>query len=115
MSPLRQKRPFHNRLKAAFDELPRRREHIPAFVDASMVVAAQGGSEEVSRLIEKHPFRPAVEPLAGALKIKRGERPLAAKEVLEVARDIAGQAGSPRRHTAEGSAKRREVCLTRKC
>jgi len=35
-----------------------------------------------------------MEPLAVALKLKRGETPIVAKEVLDVAKDIAKTAGN---------------------
>jgi tetratricopeptide (TPR) repeat protein len=76
-------------LKAALDELPKRRELIPMLVDAAMAVASEGGGERVSELIEAHPFASSIEPLTVALKLKRGEKPIVAKEILAVAEDIA--------------------------
>jgi hypothetical protein len=83
-------------LKAALDELPRRRELIPVFVDATMAVAAAGAGERVSKLIEEHEYCSSIEPLAVALKLKRGEKPVVAKEILAVAEDIAGAAENGR-------------------
>ena len=73
-------------LKLALDELPTRRELIPLFSDATMAIAAAGGGEQVSRMIEEHAYGTAMEPLAVGLKLKRGETPIVAKEVLDVAR-----------------------------
>jgi tetratricopeptide (TPR) repeat protein len=76
-------------LRAALDALPRRRELIPLFVDATMAVAAAEGGDRVSKLIETHEHGSSIEPLAVALKLKRGEKPVVAKEILAVAEDIA--------------------------
>lgn len=81
-------------LKTALGELPTRRELISAFVDATMVVAASGASERVSKLIEEDAYGSTLEPLAVALKLKRGEKPVVAKEVMAVAEDIAGGLGT---------------------
>ena len=81
-------------LKAALIELPTRRELIPAFVDAAMAIAASGEGERVSHLIEEDSYGSALEPLTVALKLKRGEKPVVAKEVMAVAEDIAGGSSS---------------------
>jgi hypothetical protein len=51
-----------------------------------MAIAAAGGGEQVSRMIEEQAYGTAMEPLAVGLKLKRGETPIVAKEVLDVAR-----------------------------
>jgi tetratricopeptide (TPR) repeat protein len=78
-------------LQAALDALPRRRELIPLFVDATMAVAAAaiGAGEKVSKVIESHKYGSSIEPLIVALRLKRGEKPVVAKEILAVAEDIA--------------------------
>jgi hypothetical protein len=54
-----------------------------------MMVAAAEGGDRVSKLIETHEHGSSIEPLAVALKLKRGEKPVVAKEILAVAEDIA--------------------------
>jgi hypothetical protein len=80
-------------LKASLDELPRRRDLVPEFVDAVMAIASTGGDNRVSELIENHAYGSSIEPLAVALKLRRGEKPIVAKEILAVAEDIAEAAG----------------------
>jgi tetratricopeptide (TPR) repeat protein len=75
--------------EAALNELPKRRELIPLFVATSMEIADAGGGDRLSTLIDEHEHGSSVEPLAVALRLKRGERPLVAKEILAVAEDIA--------------------------
>jgi tetratricopeptide (TPR) repeat protein len=79
-----------NHLEAALSQLPAERELIPNFVAAAMDVARMGEGERLSKLLAEHQSGGAVEPLAIALQLARGEQPLVAKEVLEVAKDIAG-------------------------
>jgi uncharacterized membrane-anchored protein len=83
-----------NHLESALNELPTRRELTSTFVDTAMSVAATGFGERVSRLIEEHPYGSTMEPLAVALKLIRGEKPIVAKEVMDVAEDIAGTSGT---------------------
>src|SRR5215475_9978476 len=89
---------FSGQLKAALVELPTRRELIPTFVDAAMAIATSGESERVSRLIEQDSHGSTLEPLTVAPKLKRGEKPVLAKEVMAVAEDIASK-----RHRRNGS------------
>lgn len=74
-------------LAAALRELETRRELIPSFVDTSLDLVRDGLGAEVSKLLQSDAGR-AVEPLAVALQLARGENPAVAKEVLEVAHDI---------------------------
>ncbi len=77
-----------NHLEAALSHLPAERELIPNFVTAAMAVARMGEGDRLSKLLAEHRSGGAVEPLAIALQLERGEQPLVAKEVLEVAKDI---------------------------
>lgn len=90
-------------LEFALKELPQQRELTSMFVDAAMAVAAAGGVDGVSNMLEKDEFGSSMEPLIVALRIKRGDKPIAAKEVLEVALDIANGArtktGAPKPST----------------
>jgi hypothetical protein len=54
-----------------------------------MALAQAGFSERISSLLAKDEYGANMEPLIVALKLKRGDSPIVAKEVLEVARDIA--------------------------
>jgi tetratricopeptide (TPR) repeat protein len=84
-------------LDDALKELPRRRELTPAFVDAAMALAGSGQSEQVSAMLAKDEYGSTMEPLIVTLKLKRGESPIVAKEVLEVAFDIAaGSENTPK-------------------
>lgn len=75
-------------LGEALTALPSERELIANFVASAMAVARYGGVERLSQLLADHEGASLVEPLVVALRIERGEQPLVAKEVLEVARDI---------------------------
>jgi hypothetical protein len=57
------------------------------FVDAAMAMA--GAGEGVSSMLNKDEFGSSMEPLIVALRIKRGDSPIVAKEVMEVAMDSA--------------------------
>jgi hypothetical protein len=72
--------------------LPQQRELTPMFVDAAMAVAAAGHGDGVSNILMKDEFGSTMEPLIVALRIKRGDTPVVAKEVMEVAMDIANNA-----------------------
>ena len=74
-------------LGAALHDIVSRRELIPGFVDTALSLVRLGLGVEVSDLLESEAGT-AVEPLAVALRLSRGETPAVAKEVLEVARDI---------------------------
>jgi tetratricopeptide (TPR) repeat protein len=76
-------------LGSALKELPKQRELTSMFVDAAMAVAAAGCGERVNKMLEEDEFGLMMEPLIVALQIKRGEKPVVAKEVYEVAMDIA--------------------------
>lgn len=75
-------------LEGALSELPTQKDAIPMFVKSAMAVVRAGGGKKVSDLLASHHNRSAVEPLVVAIGLARGEAPLVAKEVLEVARDI---------------------------
>jgi tetratricopeptide (TPR) repeat protein len=75
-------------LRSALSGLATKRELIPSFVHSAMAVATLGEIEPLIQLVTEHEFGSAVEPLAVALRLLRGETPLVAKEVLEVAKDI---------------------------
>jgi hypothetical protein len=62
------------------------------FVDAAMAAAAAGHGDRVSEILNQDEFGSKMEPLTVALRIKRGDKPVVAKEVLEVALDIANSA-----------------------
>jgi tetratricopeptide (TPR) repeat protein len=79
-------------LELALKELPQQRELTPMFVDAAMAVAAAGHGDGVSNILMKDEFGSTMEPLIVALRIKRGDTPVVAKEVMEVAMDIANNA-----------------------
>jgi tetratricopeptide (TPR) repeat protein len=78
----------HRHIEAALSALPSQKELISIFVSASMTVAAQDKGERLSALLGRHENAIAVEPLLVALQMLRGERPLVAKEVSDVAWDI---------------------------
>jgi hypothetical protein len=67
------------------------------FVDAAMAVAAAGHGDGVSSMLMKDEFGSTMEPLVVALRIKRGDTPIVAKEVMEVAMDIANNAPESKR------------------
>jgi len=75
-------------LSSALDELPERRELIPAFVSAGMATAQIDGGAALGALLDNHPNTQTVEPLAVAIKIMRGESPVVAREIAQVAEDI---------------------------
>jgi Tfp pilus assembly protein PilF len=77
-------------LAEALRAIPSRMEIIPAFVNASLHLVSKGFLDDVSALLTGDQGRP-VEPLAVALQIFRGEKPVVAKEIEEVAHDILGQ------------------------
>ena len=77
-------------LAEALRVIPSRMEIIPAFVNASLHLVNKGFLEDVSTLLTGDQGRP-VEPLAVALQIRRGEKPVVAKEIEEVANDILNQ------------------------
>ncbi|MCW5726247.1 ATP-binding protein [Parvibaculum sp.] len=76
------------KIEVAMSKLSIQRELIPNFVSVAMTVAKLGGSEKLSQILDQHEFGSTVEPLRVALKLSRGEQPMVAKEVLEVAMDI---------------------------
>ncbi|MBN8183121.1 tetratricopeptide repeat protein [Roseibium aggregatum] len=77
-----------NRLAGALNELPIQKDAIPLFVKSAMAVVEAGGGHRVRELLASHRNRNTVEPLLVAISLAGGEKPLVAKEVLEVARDI---------------------------
>jgi hypothetical protein len=84
-------------LELALKELPQQRELTPMFVDAAMAVAAAGRGDNVTEILNKDEFGSTMEPLIIALRIKRGDAPIVAKEVMEVAMDIANNTPSSKR------------------
>jgi tetratricopeptide (TPR) repeat protein len=84
-------------LAKALSQLPQQRELTPAFVDTAMAIARAGQIERVSALLILDDYGATMEPLIVALKLKRGDSPIVAKEVLEVARDIAASANRPKK------------------
>jgi tetratricopeptide (TPR) repeat protein len=82
-------------LELGLKELPQQRELTPMFVDTAMVMAAAGLGEQVSAMLAKDEYGSTMEPLTVALRLKRGDSPIVAKEVLEVAIDIATSSATP--------------------
>jgi tetratricopeptide (TPR) repeat protein len=79
-------------LKLALKELPRQRELTAMFVDVAMAAAAAGHGDRVTEILNQDEFGSKMEPLLVALRLKRGDKPVVAKEVMEVALDIANGA-----------------------
>lgn len=75
-------------LETVLAELPSRRELIPNFVSAAMAIAKLDEGQCLSDLLARHENAATVEPLAAAVKILRGEKPMVAKEITDVAWDI---------------------------
>lgn len=67
--------------------LPSRMELIPAFVDSAIEIANCGHADVIEQVLEG-PGGTSLEPLLIALKMSRGETPVVAKEVRDVALDI---------------------------
>ena len=84
----------HRHIEAALGALPNQRELIPIFVSAAMTVAAHDKGERLSALLAQHDNAIVVEPLWVALQMLRGEKPLVAKEVSDVAWDIVVRAAN---------------------
>jgi hypothetical protein len=72
--------------------VPSRMELIPAFVDSAIEIASHGRAEVLEKVLEG-PGGASLEPLLIALKIRRGEKPVVAKEILDVAEDILERMG----------------------
>lgn len=68
-------------------KIPNRMELIPAFVDSAIKIANCGRTELLEGVLAG-PGGEALEPLLVALKIRKGDTPVVAKEVLDVAQDI---------------------------
>jgi len=75
-------------LDAALTHLPRHRELIPSFVSAAMKTTQIDNGECLTDLLDKHENTGVVEPLAVAIRMLRGEEPMVAKEIKDVAWDI---------------------------
>ncbi len=84
----------HRHIEAALNALPNQKELIPIFVSAAMTVAAHDKGEGLSALLAQHANAIAVEPLWVALQMLRGEKPLVAKEIRDVAWDIVMRASN---------------------
>ncbi len=78
----------------ALPDLDSHRELIPAFVNVALDLVSHGLAQDVSEVLAGESGR-TVEPLAVALMLIRGETPPVAKEILEVARDIAARLTNP--------------------
>lgn len=85
-------------MEAALADLPSRRELIPSFVGVAMATAKLDNGIRVSELLEQHQNALTVEPLVVALKMARGEKPMVAKEVRDVAWDILMRSSAQQRH-----------------
>ena len=79
-------------LRCALEHLRAGKEWIPTFVSSAMAVAQSGYGEQVRGLIEQSDAAPLMEPVIVALQILRGESPLVAKEIFDVASDIVDKA-----------------------
>ena len=77
-----------NHLEAVLTELPSQRELIPSFVNAAMLTVEIDDGACLGNLLDQHENAMAVEPLGVAVKMLRGEKPVVAKEVKDVAWDI---------------------------
>ena len=84
-------------LKIALKELPQQRELTAMFAATSMAAAEAGHGDRVTEILNQDEFGSKMEPLLVALRIKRGDRPVVAKEVMEVAMDIADGADRSKR------------------
>jgi len=74
-------------LTEVLPRIPGRMELIPAFVDSAIEIANCGRAELIEKVLAG-PGGESLEPLLIALKIRRGDKPIVAKEVLDVAEDI---------------------------
>ncbi len=77
-----------NHLEAVLADLPSQRELIPSFVNAAMLTVDIDDGACLGNLLDRHENAMAVEPLGVAVKMLRGEKPVIAKEVKDVAWDI---------------------------
>lgn len=75
--------------------LERRRELLSGVIDVTIVLAQRGHANEVRDEIERRNVQELLEPLLVALDIFQGLSPVKAKEVMEVAQDIAARMGVP--------------------
>lgn len=75
-------------LEAVLADLPSQRELIPSFVDAAMTTIELDNGVCLSGLLDRHENAVAVEPLGVAVQMLRGENPIVAKEIKDVAWDI---------------------------
>ena len=75
-------------LDAALTDLPLQRELIPNFVSAAMTTIEPDRGVCLSGLLDRHENAVVVEPLAVAVRMVRGEKPMVAKEIRDVAWDI---------------------------
>ena len=75
-------------LEEALRELPLQQELIPNFVSAAMRAFKVDGGASLSALLDHHEHAKVVEPLAVAVRLLRGETPMVAKEIRDVAWDI---------------------------
>jgi tetratricopeptide (TPR) repeat protein len=87
-------------LKLALKELPQQRELTAMFADAAMAAATAGHGDRVTEILNQDEFGSKMEPLLVALRIKRGDKPVVAKEVMDVALDIANGAMRSKRNAS---------------
>jgi tetratricopeptide (TPR) repeat protein len=70
--------------------VPERMELIPLFVESAIAIANCGMTDLIEQVL-RAPAGAALEPLLVALRMRRGEAPVVAKEVKDVATDILEQ------------------------
>ena len=75
-------------LDVALTDLPLQRELIPNFVSAAMSTTSIDNGRCLSDLLDRHENAILLEPLAIAIQMLRGEEPMVAKEIKDVAWDI---------------------------
>jgi tetratricopeptide (TPR) repeat protein/DNA-binding transcriptional regulator YhcF (GntR family) len=77
-------------LSDVLSTVPERMELIPLFVESAISIANCGMAEVIEQVLAE-PAGASLEPLLIALKMRRGETPVVAKEVNDVALDILEQ------------------------
>ena len=75
-------------LEAVLTDLPSRRELIPSFINVAMATTKLDNGVSLSSLLSRHKNAEIVEPLAVAVQIVQGNKPMVAKEIMDVAWDI---------------------------
>lgn len=77
-------------LAEVLSTIPERMELIPLFVESAIAIANCGMTDVIEEVLNA-PAGAALEPLLVALRMRRGEAPVVAKEVKDVASDILEQ------------------------